>query len=382
MLPPSTFSILLLITLEVDPGSALAIPQSDHELLTALRTVRENTIAACPSGRGMAELQESRDSTGLGGGLESIGPVTLDFAFSGKDNIYVMNDAKTGQLVASRLMKDDRITIYRANFGGFSRSASIVPSRALPRTGQEVRLHGWSFAEMGRIPWTEFPDADEKAFASFEAQPTAVVQQQDGQVKLSFTWEYKTPAGNPQVTYAEIKRAYNAVFNLKLGGMASSFSQSEDMLYTDGSRVSTTVQGDLEWRAEGGKIVPVRREVHARQAKDAKEQNRADCLIKFKRLKIEPVPADELSVDRLQISPGTRITDQVMGIDYRYKPGDPDGSGGQLLNDLPSVPFEDYPLIAQRSPMPRGTWLAIGAIGTVLGVLALFFVPRFRRAKT
>src|SRR5258705_7598222 len=95
-------AVVLLTLLSFGGNPALAISQFDAELLTLLRTIRQNTIASAPSGRGLADLSERSESSGL---IESIGPATGDFFYSGNDNIFLITDTKSGHLIKSRLFK-------------------------------------------------------------------------------------------------------------------------------------------------------------------------------------------------------------------------------------------------------------------------------------
>ena len=328
--------IFLCIAFVIPIGSlyvGAAISNDDRSLIDTIRLARQSTVASTSSGNGEGTFIETDDeSPGWAKPSGRIGPIKVQFAFSGRNNIFWETDIATKKMFYSSLKKDGISTRYATNSG---RPPWVMISRiggeSLHNPLMEVQQDDWSTAEFARISFNSFDEDEHFIFDVTCGLPSAKLSRNNGLITLSFTIGSQA---SRQLTTGSM------TFDLTLGGMITSLAYQDRVRGTDGKMLTTKRVEANEWQSTDHGVLPKSRTVTAITSKDGAIVSTDTLRITIDKINIGPIDPAELDIKNLEIPIGTPVLDKVAGVQYQYVRDTGVRTGGLPVNATPDLPID------------------------------------------
>jgi RNA polymerase sigma factor (sigma-70 family) len=294
--------------IKLSAKKAAATESNKRDLLDSVRAMRAALLPAIRSGRGLAEVEGSRDLHAQR--VENQPRRRVDFLFSANNSLSrEFDEQEPTKALQSILLKDSKITSYFAGTKQVPTPAVTISSAAV-LTGVLPMPTGWSFADIAQLP---IPVKDEAQFFALASQSPFVTVQRNQQI-ITVTIDEPIPSDDPAGRQSE-QRVLD--FDMAHGGMFSRFSHT--IRRTRQGRQEEIVENlEMKWETRDALVVPVQRRARASMAVDGKPAQLIQSVVDFKQFTPGEVDDSELTVEKLAIPVGTKVVDQLLGLEYKY----------------------------------------------------------------
>lgn len=299
-------------TVATQPAFEVIPRDKQREVLQMLADLREHAFKSNTSGRGTAQLEYRDIGAGAGANrAKSVPKHEVKFVFAGSDSLVTGNDRYNSD---ATLRKSQVETRYFAGRPGSTAPVSVHIERMGESVLGDPEVSGWAFIDIAKLPTRLIGRLDEATFFKLAGDSARLVVAKLGST-LRITVVLMPGDGaaqEPSTTFCD--------FDLSLSGMLT-HARHEGALVRGNQRLRLVEELKIGWIQTETHVLPTLRSAEFSLAENEGIVEGSRSVIEFVKFSIEQIDtAAELSMDKMNILPGTRIVDRFTGLD-RVFPG-------------------------------------------------------------